>query len=899
MKSKLSPNKGEYFQLLSAKMQIPPKLPNFLYRKSLFAALNQGVKDSLTLVSAPSGYGKSSLVSQWVHQCNMPVGWLTFDKEDGDIVTFLHYLIGVLRKVMPNVGEGALAVLRSNPGEIKNILVSLINEVTNYPALTDDAVKHIIVIDDFHTISENIEILNAVSFFIHYLPLQLHVIIITRTDPKIQLRKLKIQGKLHEIRSNDLKLSYKEIKQLFKLLNSEIPDDEYIEKILHCTDGWITGVLLSSSYGGTSLNIDQLRGFPFDEVIRYLDEEVFASLPDDLQNFMLQTSVLSNFTSGLCDAILDRTDSKAVLQYLEKESLFITPLDDRHEWYRYQSYFHDLLSIKFETQLLHKSNILLSKASEWFEEWGDFRNAIMYSLKAENYKNAARLLSKAECENLMFIGEAPALLDWLSDVPESALVQYPKLSVTFAWCLLVTGKTAGIEKYIDLSMHSLGVKMVEPGHWPESIRPEVEVVLGQVAAIKCALANIRRNSELAIELATYALAKLPENLVTIRVGVMGILGDAYRSSEKFELAIQTYAEAIEISKNTDNIVSTTQIIADMGLTLTQIGRLHDAEWHYLKAIKLCQPHNAPIYSIALINYDLGNINTEWNKVDSAEQNFERAIHLSQLAGYKRILLLSYLSLAKLRMIQGNLDDAESLIDKASQLNARSYDQRLDAYFTESLVLLALYKNDIQQAKERAGTDHSLRFDVDYLCIYRCLLRDQKPPFEYIERKLEEIRSAARSTKRIRNMIETEVLLSAVLMKAGKKSQAKAVLESAMAYASDEGYIKVFLPESVFISPLLVQMSNEDTKYQGYSKRILDAFSLRSDEPGKYKTLVSLTEREKSVLRLVRAGLRNREISEELFISFSTVKTHIYNIFTKLGVTSRVQAVIVAENLNLI
>ena len=890
---------GDYFQLLNAKMQIPPKLSSFLLRKKLFTSLDKGIHDALTLVSAPSGYGKSSLVSQWAHQCGMPVAWLTVDKEDGDIVTFLHYLIAVLRKLMPNIGGGALALLKSNLGEIKNVLVTLLNEISTYPDLTDDAIKHIIVIDDFHTVSENTEILDAISFFIHFLPLQLHIIIITRTDPKIQLRKLKIQGKLHEIRSNELKLTFEETKQLLKIQNREIPSDELIEGILQRTDGWITGIMLDSSYGGANLNLEQMGEFTTDEVVRYLDEEVFVGLSSDLKQFMLRTSVLSNLTGGLCDAVLVRTDSKSVLQHLEKEALFLKPLDDRHEWYRYQSYFHELLSTKFESQLSQERNLLLSRASFWFEENGDYRNGLMYAIKAENYENAVRLLSIADCENLMFAGEAPALLEWLSNVPESAFKHYPKLTVTYAWCLLVTGKTNEIEKYIELALYALGIKILEPEYWPELPSPDTEIVLGQLAAIKCALANIKRNSEIAIGLAKYALAKLPKNLVLTRVGVMGILGDSYRLCEKFELAIQTYAEAIEISKSTHSIISTTQEIADMGLTLSMIGKLYDSERQYLKGIKLCQQFNAPIYSIALINYDLGNIHIEWNKFDSAEQYLDNAIRLSRLADYKRILILSYLSLSKLRLIQGSIEDAEELIARASQLNTRNYDERLDAYFTECFVLTALYKNDLPLAKEKAGTDDSLRFTADYLCLFRCLLRDANPPYEYIEKKLEDLRTAALSSKRIRNLIEIEVLLSSVMLKSGKKLQAKLILENALNNGIDEAYIQVFRKEFYYIAPLLVQISNENGKFQSYIKRILDASNFNDEMTDQNRTLVVLTEREKSVLRLVRSGLRNREIGQELFISFSTVKTHIYNIFTKLGVTSRVQAVIVAENLNLI
>lgn len=888
-----------YFQLLDAKMQIPPKLPFFLSRKRLFAALDAGIQYSLNLISAPSGYGKTSLVSQWAHQCGMPVAWLTVDKEDGDIVTFLNYLIAVLRKLMPNIGGGALELLISNPGDIKNILVALINEISTYPYLTDVVTKHILVIDDFHTVSDHPEILNAVSFFIHYLPLQLHIIIITRTDPKIQLRKLKIQGKLLEIRSNDLKLSLDEAKRLFKIQNREVPPDDMVEAILQRTDGWITGMLLNSSYGQAHLNLDQTGGLYSGEVIRYLEEEVFSGLSIDLQNFMLKTSVLSNLTGGLCDVVLERTDSQAVLQYLEDESLFIKPLDDQHKWYRYQSYFHELLSIKFGAQMLPERNSLLSRASDWFVDNGDYRTGLMYAIMAENYESATGLLSKADCENMMFIGEAPSLLEWLSRMPESALKKYPKLSVTYAWCLLVTGRTNEIEKYIELALDTLGIIVLEPENWPESLSPEAEVILGQLAAIKCALANIKRNSALAIKLAKYALAKLPEDLVTIRVGVMGILGDSYRICEKYELAIRTYTQAIEISKGTERVISTAQIIADLGSMLSTIGRLNDAERQYLRAIKLCQQFKAPIYSIAMINYDLGNIYIEWNKFDAAEQCLENAIRSSQLAGYKRILILSYLTLSRLRMIQGSIEDAQDLIEKAGQLNSRDCDERLDANFTECQVLLALHQNDVPLAKEKAGTDDSVRFGADYLCFYRCLLRGQDPPFEYLEKKLENLRTAASSSGKIKNLVEIEVLLSAAAMKSKNKNQAKMLLESALDHAISDNYIQIFITEIDFIAPILVQISNEDSKYQNHAIHILEASKSKDEEPDRRRTVVLLTEREKSVLRLVRAGLRNQEISRELFISFSTVKTHIYNIFTKLGVTSRVQAVIVAENLNLI
>jgi LuxR family maltose regulon positive regulatory protein len=492
--------------ILTTKLYLPPPPPNLVLRPNLIERLNEGLNRKLTLISAPAGFGKTTLVSEWATACKRPVAWLSMDKGDNDPAGFLEYLVAALQTVAPNIGEGILGILHATPDQPPNIellLTNLLNELSKHPD------SFILVMDDYHVI-ETQSLNQALTFLIEHLPPQLHLVIATREDPPFPMARWRVRGQLNELRATDLRFTPAEAAEFLNQMMGLNLSEEDIAALETCTEGWIAGLQLAAiSMQGHEDATSFIKSFSGSHhfVLDYLVEEVLHRLSPGVQSFLLQTSILDRLCGPLCDAVLldSSSSGQKTLEYLEHANLFIIPLDNERRWYRYHHLFAELLRQRLQ-QRKASSTVdegksvaeLHSRASHWYENNGQEIEAFEHAAAASDVERAERLIDEKGLQ--MHLRGVAAILNWLDSLPTTVLDARPSLWVRYGSMLLVTGQITSVEEKLQAAEVALAA--AQQGAQPDE---KTRDLIGQIAAARAMVALCRYEIETVIPQSRRAL----------------------------------------------------------------------------------------------------------------------------------------------------------------------------------------------------------------------------------------------------------------------------------------------------------------------------------------------------------------------------------------------------------
>jgi LuxR family maltose regulon positive regulatory protein len=878
--------------ILATKLYIPRPRPNVVLRPRLLERLNEGLHRKLTLISAPAGFGKTTLVSEWLAGCERPAAWLSLDEGENDPTRFLMYLVAALQTIAANIGEGVLSVLQSpQPPPPEAMLTALLNDITT---ISD---HFVLVLDDYHALDAK-SVDHALTYLVEHLPPQMHLVIATREDPPLPLARLRVGGQLTELRVADLRFTHSEAAAFLNQVMGLTLSAEDIAALERRTEGWIAGLQLAAlSLQGHEDATSFITSFTGSHhfVLDYLVEEVLGQQSESVQTFLLRTSILDRLCGPLCDAVLldPAASGQATLEYLERTNLFIVPLDNERRWYRYYHLFADLLR-----QRLHQSiasfpgdaqsqvNELHIRASLWYEDHGLSMEAFHHAAAANDVERAERLI-KGKGIPLHFRGAVTAILDWLESLPTTVLNARPSLWARYASLLLVNGQTTGVEEKLQAAEAAL------QGAEPDD---KTQDLFGRIAAARAMLALTRYQVEPMLAQSRRALEYLHPNNLSLRATAHWTLGFSYSLQGDRSAARRAYTEAISLSQASGIIFTT--ILATIGLGNIQEAdnQLSLAAETYRGVLQLAGEPPLPVACEAHLG--LARVCYEWNDLDEASQHGQQSLHLARQ--YDRVIdrfVLCEVFLARLKLAQGDVAGAAALLAEAGQsARQQNFVDRMPEV-AAAQVLTLLRQGNLAAAAHLAQT-HELPISKARVHLAQ---GDTPAALAVLELWRQQVEAKGWEDERLKVMVLQTVALQAH----GEQDKAVQLLCDALALAAPGEFIRLFVDEGLPMAHLLAEAAAHGM-LPDYIGKVLAIFKAEeqkredtSSRPPAQPLIEPLSRRELEVLHLMAQGLSNHEMSERLFLALDTVKGHNRNIFGKLHVQRRTEAVARARALGLL
>jgi LuxR family maltose regulon positive regulatory protein len=913
-------------ELLQTKLYVPPLRPFLVPRPRLVEKLTERLDNKLTLISAPAGFGKTSLISEWVQQCERAVSWASLDEGDNDPARFLAYLVAALQKIASAIGESALAQRPSPEMPVTEMaLTAVINDIAA------NQENFILVLDDYHLITAQ-PIHDALTFLLDHQPPQMHLVIATRADPPLPLALLRGRGQLTELRQADLRFTPDEAAAfLNQVMGLGLSADD-VSALSARTEGWITGLQMAAvSMAGREDTTAFIRAFAGSDryIADYLVEEVLNRQPAHLQDFLLKTAVLDRLTAPLCDFLIadfgmrnaESTipqseiripNSQVVLEQLERANLFIVPLDEQREWYRYHRLFTDLLRRRLHQSQPAQVPELHRRASEWYEQNGLIAIAIDHALSAADFERASRLIEQT-AETTFRRSELVTFRGWIKALPDELLHAKPVLCLYHAFSLLQSGRSLDVvESHLQ--------RLVESG-----------LMSGQVKVLQALLAVYHDQIPQAIELSRQALTQLPPDDTFLRHAAIWNLGFSHLADGDTEASIQALAEAARTSQAAGNTTVAVSALCQMARLSLRQGELQKVQALYHEALALAvdeAKRPLPIAGLALIG--LGELAREWNELEAATDYLNDGIQLARQ--WRGIAAQTgYIYLARLKQAQGDEDGANASLTQARQLALKSDATDMDdlvAAFFQARIWVA--QGNIAAAMRWAGergvnqldpvqleandtslVSHLHKYEV--LVMARILLAQNRsdealsllrPLLSWMERQ-----------ERKDLQIEIQILIALAYQAQDDVTQALAALERALSLAEPGGYVRIFVDEGQPMIRLLQQAFQQGIM-PAYTGRLLsecgpvlsEAEGMQNADFGatqsevrspKSEMVEPLSQREIEILQLIADGLSNQEIGQRLVLALPTVKWHASNIYGKLGVNNRGTAVARARELHIL
>ena len=893
-------------QLLRTKLTIPQRRAALVSRPRLFEHLNSGLDGKLILISAPAGFGKTTLITDWISHVGRPVAWLSLDGGDNDPGLCMEYFIGALRTIKPKVGASALRLFRSSPKvPIKTILTDLINEICSLPGY------FILILDDYHTIT-NKNIHSALGLLLENLPPNMLIVILTRADPPLYLAYLRGRGQLTELRANDLRFTLEETTEF---LNENMKlglNQEEISSLDARSEGWAAGLQMAAvSLKGRINKAEFIDAFSGNNrnITDYLFEEVFRCQSADMQSFMLETAILDQLTGPLCDAVTGRTDSSLMLEIMKKANLFVLALDDEGRWYRYHRLFADLLLNSLKNSKPQMVSELYKRASLWYEQNGLAIQAIEHALLGKDFSLASILIIR-HAETTLMNGELATFKRWTLSLPEENIKSNPVLII--------------YQVLADLWLHGGSLKREEEKLQEIAQLDTQGQLTGAVLAVQAILSTVHGETLRSVDLANRALAILPPESKfwrSIAIPCLGQFSLLRGVLPAIPIAIDLFNEAVEMGRKTGNLSSTALGLRRLAEAHIAAGQLHEARACYQKIIDSATDSRGkllPWASFGLIG--LGSLARAWRDLDRAVAFLNQGI---QLASGKLGLwqIEGYVNLARIRDSQGDTIEADKLIYNARQLTSESPDSKeFDIFISANEILMFLRRGNLsaatQWAMERglsnAGNSEVIgevdqkavagyySSELELITFSRVCLA-QGNLGEAIQ-LLETLSRSAEGFGRIGIIIEILMLEALAYKASGKPEKALDLLKRSLMLAEPGRYISLFVDEGVPMANLLFEAAKQKITPE-YTQCLLQAFSVPAPKPELFskpsKIAEPLSDRELDVLALLAQGLSNKEISHRLSIELRTVKWHTGNIFGKLGVKNRTQAVARAREIEIL
>jgi len=912
-------------QIIATKLYIPTPRYESVTRARLIERLNAGLNRKLMLISAPAGFGKTTLLSEWIANLDWHVAWVSLDEGDNDSTRFLTYLIAALQTVAPHIGEGITSLLLSpQPPPIESVLTTLLNEIAAVPD------NILLVLDDYHLIdSKSLD--DVLAFLLEHLPPQIHIVISSREDPQFPLARLRARNQMTELRAADLRFTLEEAGSFLNtVLDLSLSADD-IAALETRTEGWIAGLQLAAiSIQGHNDTTSFIQSFTGSHrfVLDYLVEEVLQQQPDHVQKFLLSTSILKRLCNHLCETVagISSGSGQETLEYLERTNLFVVPLDSERRWYRYHHLFAEVLHKRLRTEYPDQLADLHRRASEWYEENEYAPEAIRHALAAEDFERAARLIERIWLHMRRTRQEA-TLLTWTNALPEELYRFRPALSVGYAWALLDAGELDAAESRLQDAERLLETTK------DESMQSEVqgEKLLVEnedlFRSLPASIANARafRAQTLGdisgtVKYTRQALELLPEDNFYERGAAAALLGLAYWSSGDLEAAYQSFSQGVahlHASGSFNIVLGATVILAHICMAQ---GRLNEAFKICEDALHLSTMEGEPILKgTAELYLGLSELYYKRGEMDAARQYLLKGETLRDQASLPGYEYLWCTRSARIKESEGNVDAALALLDESERLYYRSPIPNVRP-ITALKVRTQLRAGRLEQALEWAHEQNPFaEDDLSYVSEYAHLTLARVLITQYRQdraqstldatiRILERLLQAAEAGNRVGSAIEILILQALVHHALGDTPAALVLLERALAQTEPEGYASIFVDEGKPMKQLLHEAANHEIRTD-FIHKLLKVFATAEqwreeqsddpDVPSPQPLVDPLTEREQDVLRMFTTELSGPEIARELGIALSTVRTHTKNIYNKLNVGNRRAAINRARELDLI
>jgi LuxR family maltose regulon positive regulatory protein len=907
---------GVTSSLLDTKLYAPRRPKGLVSRPHLTDRVQRGRHAKLTLVSAPAGFGKSTLLAEWLGVApadGSRTAWLSLDPGDNHPVEFWTHVIAALRTVAPTIGAKTLALLESPGQSIEGVLAPLLNEL--------NARSHDIVLafDDYHAI-DSPEIQAGMTFLLEHLPANVHLVIATRADPALPLARLRARGDLIEIRAADLRFTPDEASAFLNGVMTLGLTAQDVVVLEGRTEGWIAAIQLAGlSMQGRDDVAGFIARFAGDDryIVDYLVEEVLQRQPEPVRTFLLETSILSRLNGPLSDAVTGQDGGKAMLAALERQNLLLVPLDDRREWYRYHHLFADVLQARLRDERPEQVAELHRRASEWYEQDGERADAIRHAMAGKDFARAADLVELAMPATSRDRQEA-TLRRWLEALPDELIRSRPVLSNGYAGSILVRGETEGVEARLRDAERWLDGTAQAPS---EAGRPATSMVVvdevafrelpSRLAIHRAGQARLLGDVAGTIAHARRAMDLVGEDDDLGRGAASTLLGLAYWTNADLEAATGLYAAAIprfEKAGYRSDAIGLALALADMRITQ---GRLHDAMRTYERGLELATGQGGFVLrGAADMHVGISEILRERHDLAGAARHLDLARDLGEENGLPQNAYRSRVAAARIRLAEGDPKAAVELLGEAGRLYANDFSpdvRPVDALKARVWIALGQLSKAIGWARERglaATDDLTYVREFEHITLARLILaegardRSDHTLGEAID-LLERLLAAAEGGGRTGGVIEILIVLALARRARHDVPGALASLERAVALAEPEGYVRIFADEGPPMAALL-KLAAQQRDASGSLRRLLAAtVGPVSAVPVNQALIEPLSEREHEVLRLLESELDGPDIARELTVSLPTVRTHTSNIYAKLGVNSRRAAVRRAAELGLL
>ena len=898
--------------LLATKLHRPRPTANLVARPRLTRRLDEGLRNGhrLFLVVAPAGYGKTTLVTEWLDRTGIPSAWLSLDEADNDPLRFFTYVVAALQETVDlNLDLPPRETFPMAPQSTESFVLPLINDL----AAVERPV--ILALDDYHLITAG-PVQEAMVFLLRRAPQNLHLVVLTRADPPFPLPRLRVRGRMTEIRDHDLRFTPEEMAAFLNALHRLNLGVEQITALEARTEGWAAGVQLAAlSLQGSSAEqaAEFISAFSGSHhyIVDYLFEEVLSRQPDAVREFLLQTSILERMCAPLCETILARgarepgssgegdvaSGPRGILDYLQRSNLFLVPLDDERYWYRYHHLFIDVLR-----GMLHAASqpdqiaALHGRASDWYRQNGFVADAVHYALMGRHHERAAEIVEE-NAWSMVRHAELTILKAWIEALPDDSLAARPWLRIYYAWALFFSESEAAEAQLRAVEQHLRAADATAP---PAEMQ-------GHIAAIRAWIAYMRGDPDRAALFSRQALEFCPQIDASVRSGLLAIWAEGCLVQNDLAGCARAFAEAVDLARSSGNVMLEVVSRTSLGALRRAMGHLREAEAIYQEALQIATRHKSPVAGQAYAC--LAHVYWQWNDLASARLYTEKLIESSGTWGLVDGVACGHLNLATLLQEQGDLRGANQAIARASQvMHDHPLELRSMPWLGATRARLWLEQgklDDARQWAEARGLSAEGMFDlaheIEYLTLARLLLAEGR--VDEAKHLLFRLQSAAESTGRHGNLIQVLVLQAIALEMESDAGSALVVLERAVSLARGEGYVRVFLDEGKPVEALLrtAILRWRDHDDRAYARKLLAAFGDEAVPAAAEQAPPAdiLSERELEVLRLMAAGRSNQEIADELVIALGTAKRHTANIFHKLDVRNRTEAVARARQLGLL
>lgn len=881
--------------LLQTKLYTPRLRPSLVPRPRLIEILNQGLAGKLTLISAPAGFGKTTLVSSWIDALQtesedsspMPIAWLSLDENDGAPALFFSYIIAALQRVDPHIGESALPLLQASPLPLSSVLTTLLNDIAAQPD------PLMLMLDDYHVVEAR-PIDEALAFLLDHLPPQLHLVITTREDPNLPLARLRARGLLTELRAADLRFTVAETAVFLRQAMGLDLTEGQIAALEARTEGWIAGLQMAAlSMRGQEDVSGFIRSFTGSHrfVLDYLMEEVLHQQPAHVQAFLLKTAVLNRLTGSLCDALTGEKNGQEILESLERANLFLVPLDNERHWYRYHHLFAELLrQISPSSEETHERGLHI-RASQWYEANGLELEAFHHAAAANDVDRAVRLI-EGDGVPLHFRGAVIPVLNWLASLPKPVLDTRPLLWVTYASVLLFVGQNTIVEPKLEAAEAAIAEAVGADAEPDDDMRD----LIGRIATMRATIAIARNDLDAIIEQSHRARSYLHPDNVPYRTAVNWTLGYAYQVQGDRKAASQTYNEIIATAEAFGDSIYLIAAFTSLGQIQESDLQLSPAASSYRRVLQLAGEPPQPIACEAHLG--LARLHYQWNDLDAAQQHGQKSLQLVQQIESIDTFVSYKVFQARLLLAHGDVSAADAVIQEA-EAYVRQHDfmfRMADVAAVQVIVLL-------HQGKLAAATGLAQTYDLP-LSRARVHLAQGDPGKALAV--LEPASQEAEDKRWADERFEVLTLQAMAYWAQGEKNTAVERLAEALALAKPGGFIRLFVDEGVSMARLLYEALARDIE-PTYVRRLLAAFPVADTKQAPSLPLPEseadfvepLSERELEVLQLIAEGLTNQEVANRLYLSLHTVKVHARNIYAKLDVRNRTEAVAKGRSLGIL